>query len=64
MNDETSVARAPVDAVVMREALLAAGWIERRFSEWISPNGELFRGPAVAYEIMKQGEINHANQSD
>jgi len=37
-----------------RSELLAAGWTEKRHDLWISPEGELFRGPFAAWAVMKK----------
>lgn len=38
----------------MREALLKAGWQPTFASAWQSPEGPLYRGPALAYHVMKK----------
>lgn len=41
------------DVECWRRQLLAAGWTEERWNIWKSPNGLFYRGPYLAWCIMK-----------
>jgi len=38
----------------MESELRKSGWLPKRVGIWVSPAGQLFRGPVEAYRVMKE----------
>jgi len=42
------------DVEVAKAELLAAGWSSNGVSTWRAPSGHLYRGPALAWKLMRK----------
>lgn len=38
----------------MKEELFKAGWVELNSTTYVAPNGKWYRGPHLAWEVMKK----------